>query len=280
MINAIATALTCCDFKKLTINLKYGVLITNLPLTKDEVDKQKFLNKFSMFQGNNPAEDYLVILTPEKIIFSSYHSSFTLTNFNLFMEMTDYFDLRKEDINNSDEDIIKENNIKNILTRFFNDEAKGNIFLRDKLAKYITEDFSKKADVWLKIDNINRNSISIENLRITFVYNEDVIYNALIENDIDLLTMTAKMHIKFDPYTTVEFKERPLMETHNEFYLMNSDNGLDYNIKFNIERDITTNIFTDIESMLTKFVPVRTSFPIDRNSNRYSIYYNMLSLLK
>ena len=88
-----------------------------------------------------------------------------------------------------------------------------------------------------------------------------------------------KLKIKFDPYTRIEFKDRYLNESYEEFSAMSGENGIDAMIRFDIERNISRNIFTDLYSLLNKFKPIHSNFTIDRNTENYILYYNALKLL-
>ena len=215
-----------------------------------------------------------------RIIFSSPVNTFTMTDFNLFLSMGMYFELNKSENQLTDENYqLKGNNIIEVLNAFFDNKVKGNYIFRDSLTKYICQNFDKKNDCWISIDNISREKIIIHNLRYSFMYNDDIIYNALIDNSRDLESGTCELKIKFDPYTRIEFKDRYLNESYEEFSAMSGENGIDAMIRFDIERNISRNIFTDLYSLLNKFKPIHSNFTIDRNTENYILYYNALKLL-
>ena len=278
-IKDLTSMLVNYDFRKFTINLKYGYLITNFPRLVPET-KDEFISKFSMFRNDNPENDYHIIFKDNRIIFSSPANTFTMTDFNLFLSMSMYFELNKSEKQLTDENYqLKGNNIIEILNVFFDSKVKGNYIFRDSLTKYICQNFDKKNDCWISIDNMTRKEIIIHNLRYSFMYNDDIIYNALIDNSRDLESGTCELKIKFDPYTRIEFKDRYLNESYEEFSAMSGENGLDAMIRFDIERNISRNIFTDLYSLLNKFKPIHSNFTIDRNTENYILYYNALKLL-
>lgn len=278
-IKDLTSMLVNYDFRKFTINLKYGYLITNFPRLVPET-KDEFISKFSMFRNDNPENDYHIIFKDNRIIFSSPVNTFTMTDFNLFLSMSMYFELNKSENQLTDENYqLKGNNIIEVLNAFFDSKVKGNYIFRDSLTKYICQNFDKKNDCWISIDNISREKIIIHNLRYSFMYNDDIIYNALIDNSRDLESGTCELKIKFDPYTRIEFKDRYLNESYEEFSAMSGENGLDAMIRFDIERNISRNIFTDLYSLLNKFKPIHSNFTIDRNTENYILYYNALKLL-
>lgn len=278
-IKDLTSMLVNYDFRKITINLKYGYLITNFPRLVPET-KDEFISKFSMFRNDNPENDYHIIFKDNRIIFSSPANTFTMTDFNLFLSMGMYFELNKSENQLTDENYqLKGNNIIEVLNAFFDNKVKGNYIFRDSLTKYICQNFDKKNDCWISIDNIAREKIIIHNLRYSFMYNDDIIYNALIDNSRDLESGTCELKIKFDPYTRIEFKDRYLNESYEEFSAMFGENGLDAMIRFDIERNISRNIFTDLYSLLNKFKPIHSNFTIDRNTENYILYYNALKLL-
>ena len=278
-IKDLTSMLVNYDFRKFTINLKYGYLITNFPRLVPET-KDEFVSKFSMFRNDNPENDYHIIFKDNRIIFSSPVNTFTMTDFNLFLSMSMYFELNKSENQLTDENYqLKGNNIIEVLNAFFDSKVKGNYIFRDSLTKYICQNFDKKNDCWISIDNISREKIIIHNLRYSFMYNDDIIYNALIDNSRDLESGTCELKIKFDPYTRIEFKDRYLNESYEEFSAMSGENGIDVMIRFDIERNISRNIFTDLYSLLNKFKPIHSNFTIDRNTENYILYYNALKLL-
>ena len=278
-IKDLTSMLVNYDFRKFTINLKYGYLITNFPRLVPET-KDEFISKFSMFRNDNPDNDYHIIFKDNRIIFSSPANTFTMTDFNLFLSMSTYFELNKSENQLTDENYqLKGNNIIEVLNAFFDNKVKGNYIFRDNLTKYICQNFDKKNDCWISIDNMTREKIIIHNLRYSFMYNDDIIYNALIDNSRDLESGTCELKIKFDPYTRIEFKDRYLNESYEEFSAMTGENGLDAMIRFDIERNISRNIFTDLYSLLNKFKPIHSNFTIDRNTENYILYYNALKLL-
>ena len=278
-IKDLTSMLVNYDFRKFTINLKYGYLITNFPRLVPET-KDEFISKFSMFRDDNPENDYQIIFNDNRIIFSSPANTFTMTDFNLFLSMGMYFELNKSENQLTDENYqLKGNNIIEVLSAFFDNKLKGNYIFRDSLTKYICHNFDKKNDCWISIDNMTREKIIIHNLRYSFMYNDDIIYNALIDNSRDLESGTCELKIKFDPYTRIEFKDRYLNESYEEFSAMSGENGLDAMIRFDIERNISRNIFTDLYSLLNKFKPIHSNFTIDRNTENYILYYNALKLL-
>lgn len=278
-IKDLTSMLVNYDFRKFTINLKYGYLITNFPRLVPET-KDEFISKFSMFRNDNPENDYHIIFKDNRIIFSSPANTFTMTDFNLFLSMGMYFELNKSENQLTDENYqLKGNNIIEVLNDFFDNKVKGNYIFRDNLTKYICQNFDKKNDCWISIDNMTREKIIIHNLRYSFMYNDNIIYNALIDNSRDLESGTCELKIKFDPYTRIEFKDRYLNESYEEFSAMSGENGLDTMIRFDIERNISRNIFTDLYSLLNKFKPIHSNFTIDRNTENYILYYNALKLL-
>ena len=278
-IKDLTSMLVNYDFRKFTINLKYGYLITNFPRLVPET-KDEFISKFSMFRNDNPENDYNIIFKDNRIIFSSPANTFTMTDFNLFLSMSMYFELNKSENQLTDENYqFKGNNIIEVLNAFFDSKVKGNYIFRDSLTKYICQNFDKKNDCWISIDNMTREKIIIHNLRYSFMYNDDIIYNALIDNSRDLESGTCELKIKFDPYTRIEFKDRYLNESYEEFSAMSGENGIDAMIRFDIERNISRNIFTDLYSLLNKFKPIHSNFTIDRNTENYILYYNALKLL-
>lgn len=278
-IKDLTSMLVNYDFRKFTINLKYGYLITNFPRLVPET-KDEFISKFSMFRNDNPENDYHIIFKDNRIIFSSPANTFTMTDFNLFLSMGMYFELNKSENQLTDENYqLKGNNIIEVLNDFFDNKVKGNYIFRDNLTKYICQNFDKKNDCWISIDNMTREKIIIHNLRYSFMYNDDIIYNALIDNSRDLESGTCELKIKFDPYTRIEFKDRYLNESYEEFSAMSGENGIDAMIRFDIERNISRNIFTDLYSLLNKFKPIHSNFTIDRNTENYILYYNALKLL-
>ena len=117
------------DFRKFTINLKYGYLITNFPRLVPET-KDEFISKFSMFsmfRNDNPENDYNIIFKDNRIIFSSPANTFTMTDFNLFLSMGMYFELNKSENQLTDENYqLKGNNIIEVLSAFFDNKVKGN----------------------------------------------------------------------------------------------------------------------------------------------------------
>ena len=278
-IKDLTSMLVNYDFRKFTINLKYGYLITNFPRLVPET-KDEFISKFSMFRNDNPENDYHIIFKDNRIIFSSPANTFTMTDFNLFLSMGMYFELNKSENQLTDENYqLKGNNIIEVLNDFFDNKVKGNYIFRDNLTKYICQNFDKKNDCWISIDNMTREKIIIHNLRYSFMYNDDIIYNALIDNSRDLESGTCELKIKFDPYTRIEFKDIYLNESYEEFSAMSGENGIDAMIRFDIERNISRNIFTDLYSLLNKFKPIHSNFTIDRNTENYILYYNALKLL-
>ena len=278
-IKDLTSMLVNYDFRKFTINLKYGYLITNFPRLVPET-KDEFISKFSMFRNDNPENDYHIIFKDNRIIFSSPANTFTMTDFNLFLSMGMYFELNKSENQLTDENYqLKGNNIIEVLNAFFDSKVKGNYIFRDSLTKYICQNFDKKNDCWISIDNIAREKIIIHNLRYSFMYNDDIIYNAVIDNSRDLESGTCELKIRFDPYTRIEFKDRYLNESYEEFSAMSGENGLDAMIRFDIEKNISRNIFTDLYSLLNKFKPIHSNFTIDRNTENYILYYNALKLL-
>lgn len=265
------------DFDRYNINLKYGVLVTSMP----EVENLDIFNKkYPMFRSENPSKDYIMIFKPDSITFSSPENNFTVTNFDLFFEMAEFFKINLYSIDKDSDDSLIENNIRNILNDFFNpNSVKGNHIFKDDLSKFITEDLSKKTESWIHVNNEFRRFVYIKNLRFNFLYDDSIIYNAVIDNQIDLETLTTELKIKFDPTTYIEFKDKPLNGIYEEYYAMMSDNGLDSQRKFAIQRNISRDIFTDLPSLLTKYQPMRSNFIIPRNSEMYRLYYNALKIL-
>lgn len=265
------------DFDRYNINLKYGVLVTCMP----EVENLDIFNKkYPMFRSENPSKDYIMIFKPDSITFSSPENNFTVTNFDLFFEMAEFFKINLYSIDKDSDDSLIENNIRNILNDFFNpNSVKGNHIFKDDLSKFITEDLNKKTESWIHINNEFRRFVYIKNLRFNFLYDDSIIYNAVIDNQIDLETLTTELKIKFDPTTYIEFKDKPLNGIYEEYYAMLSDNGLDSQRKFAIQRNISRDIFTDLPSLLTKYQPMRSNFIIPRNSEMYRLYYNALKIL-
>ena len=280
-IKEIIDCLLYYDFKLININLKYGVMITKFPSLANTGMGELFSKLYPIFGTNDPAKDYLIIFKPDEIIFTSHMNTFKVTNFRFFTEMISYFNILQRDVSSITDEgsAIREKNLKSIYSDFFLGETKGNIFFKDDLSKYICRNLSKKNEVWLSIDNQKMDKLEIKNLRFNFSHNDDIIYNALIDNQYDILSKTPQLRVKFDQFTTVEFIDRKLDETYDEFYMMNSDNGMDYNIKYGIEKNICSNVFNDINSLFSKFNPLISNFPIDRNSESYRLYYNILSLL-
>lgn len=265
------------DFDRYNINLKYGVLVTSMP----EIDNlETFNRKYPMFRSENPSKDYIMIFKPNSITFCAPENNFTVTNLDLFFEMVEFFKINTYTINQYSDDALIEDNIRNILNDFFNPKSvKGNYIFKDNLTKFITEDLSKKTETWIQINNEFRRFVYIKNLRFNFLYDDSIIYNALIDNQIDLETLSTELKIKFDPNTYIEFKDKPLTGIYEEYYAMMSDNGLDSQRKFAIQRNIARDIFTDLNSLLTKYQPMRSNFIIPRNSEMYRLYYNALKIL-
>ena len=265
------------DFDRYNINLKYGVLVTNMP----EVENlDTFNKKYPMFRSEDPSKDYIMIFKPDSVTFCSPENNFTVTNFDLFFEMVEFFKINIYNIDKDSDDALIEDHIRNILNDFFNpNSVKGNHIFKDNLSKFITEDLSKKTESWIHINNEFRRFVYIKNLRFNFLYDDSIIYNAVIDNQIDLETLSTELKIKFDPTTYIEFKDKPLAGIYEEYSAMMTDNGLDSQRKFAIQRNISRDIFTDLNSLLTKYQPMRSNFIIPRNSEMYRLYYNALKIL-
>ena len=276
-VNNLTDVLLYHDFDRYNINLKYGVLVTSMP----EVENlDTFNKKYPMFRSEDPSKDYIMIFRPDSVTFCSPENNFTVTNFDLFFEMVEFFKINIYNIDKDSDDALIEDHIRNILNDFFNpNSVKGNHIFKDNLSKFITEDLSKKTESWIHINNEFRRFIYIKNLRFNFLYDDSIIYNAVIDNQIDLETLTTELKIKFDPTTYIEFKDKPLAGIYEEYSAMMSDNGLDSQRKFAIQRNISRDIFTDLNSLLTKYQPMRSNFIIPRNSEMYRLYYNALKIL-
>ena len=276
-VNNLTDVLLYHDFDRYNINLKYGVLVTSMP----EVENlDTFNKKYPMFRSEDPSKDYIMIFRPDSVTFCSPENNFTVTNFDLFFEMVEFFKINIYNIDKDSDDALIEDHIRNILNDFFNpNSVKGNHIFKDNLSKFITEDLSKKTESWIHINNEFRRFVYIKNLRFNFLYDDSIIYNAVIDNQIDLETLTTELKIKFDPTTYIEFKDKPLAGIYEEYSAMMSDNGLDSQRKFAIQRNISRDIFTDLNSLLTKYQPMRSNFIIPRNSEMYRLYYNALKIL-
>lgn len=276
-VNNLTDVLLYHDFDRYNINLKYGVLVTSMP----EIDNlEKFNKKFPMFRSENPSKDYIMIFKPNSITFCAPENNFTVTNLDLFFEMVEFFKINIYNIDKDSDDALIEDHIRNILNDFFNpNSVKGNHIFKDNLSKFITEDLSKKTESWIHINNEFRRFVYIKNLRFNFLYDDSIIYNAVIDNQIDLETLSTELKIKFDPTTYIEFKDKPLAGIYEEYSAMMTDNGLDSQRKFAIQRNISRDIFTDLNSLLTKYQPMRSNFIIPRNSEMYRLYYNALKIL-
>ena len=246
-----------------------------------EIDNlEKFNKKYPMFRSENPSKDYIMIFKPNSITFCAPENNFTVTNLDLFFEMVEFFKINIYNIDKDSDDALIEDHIRNILNDFFNpNSVKGNHIFKDKLSKFITEDLSKKTESWIHINNEFRRFVYIKNLRFNFLYDDSIIYNAVIDNQIDLETLSTELKIKFDPTTYIEFKDKPLAGIYEEYSAMMTDNGLDSQRKFAIQRNISRDIFTDLNSLLTKYQPMRSNFIIPRNSEMYRLYYNALKIL-
>ena len=276
-VNNLTDVLLYHDFDRYNINLKYGVLVTSMP----EIDNLELFNKkYPMFRSENPSKDYIMIFKPNSITFCAPENNFTVTNLDLFFEMVEFFKINIYNIDKDSDDALIEDHIRNILNDFFNpNSVKGNHIFKDKLSKFITEDLSKKTESWIHINNEFRRFVYIKNLRFNFLYDDSIIYNAVIDNQIDLETLSTELKIKFDPTTYIEFKDKPLAGIYEEYSAMMTDNGLDSQRKFAIQRNISRDIFTDLNSLLTKYQPMRSNFIIPRNSEMYRLYYNALKIL-
>ena len=276
-VNNLTDVLLYHDFDRYNINLKYGVLVTSMP----EVENlDTFNKKYPMFRSEDPSKNYIMIFKPDSVTFCSPENNFTVTNFDLFFEMVEFFKINIYSIDKDSDDALIEDHIRNILNDFFNpNSVKGNHIFKDNLSKFITEDLSKKTESWIHINNEFRRFVYIKNLRFNFLYDDSIIYNALIDNQIDLETLTTELKIKFDPTTYIEFKDKPLAGIYEEYSAMMTDNGLDSQRKFAIQRNISRDIFTDLNSLLTKYQPMRSNFIIPRNSEMYRLYYNALKIL-
>ena len=276
-VNNLTDVLLYHDFDRYNINLKYGVLVTSMP----EVENlDTFNKKYPMFRSEDPSKDYIMIFRPDSVTFCSPENNFTVTNFDLFFEMVEFFKINIYSIDKYSDDALIEDHIRNILNDFFNpNSVKGNHIFKDKLSKFITEDLSKKTESWIHINNEFRRFVYIKNLRFNFLYDDSIIYNAVIDNQIDLETLSTELKIKFDPTTYIEFKDKPLAGIYEEYSAMMTDNGLDSQRKFAIQRNISRDIFTDLNSLLTKYQPMRSNFIIPRNSEMYRLYYNALKIL-
>lgn len=276
-VNNLTDVLLYHDFDRYNINLKYGVLVTNMP----EVENlDTFNKKYPMFRSEDPSKDYIMIFKPDSVTFCSPENNFTVTNFDLFFEMVEFFKINIYNIDKDSDDALIEDHIRNILNDFFNpNSVKGNHIFKDNLSKFITEDLSKKTESWIHINNEFRRFVYIKNLRFNFLYDDSIIYNAVIDNQIDLETLSTELKIKFDPTTYIEFKDKPLAGIYEEYSAMMTDNGLDSQRKFAIQRNISRDIFTDLNSLLTKYQPMRSNFIIPRNSEMYRLYYNALKIL-
>lgn len=276
-VNNLTDVLLYHDFDRYNINLKYGVLVTSMP----EIDNlEKFNKKYPMFRSENPSKDYIMIFKPNSITFCAPENNFTVTNLDLFFEMVEFFKINIYNIDKDSDDALIEEHIRNILNDFFNpNSVKGNHIFKDNLSKFITEDLSKKTESWIHINNEFRRFVYIKNLRFNFLYDDSIIYNAVIDNQIDLETFSTELKIKFDPTTYIEFKDKPLAGIYEEYSAMMTDNGLDSQRKFAIQRNISRDIFTDLNSLLTKYQPMRSNFIIPRNSEMYRLYYNALKIL-
>ena len=87
-VNNLTDVLLYHDFDRYNINLKYGVLVTSMP----EVENlDTFNKKYPMFRSEDPSKDYIMIFRPDSVTFCSPENNFTVTNFDLFFEMVEFF---------------------------------------------------------------------------------------------------------------------------------------------------------------------------------------------
>ena len=143
-------------------------MITKFPSLANTGMGELFRKLYPIFGTNDPAKDYLIIFKPDEIIFTSHMNTFKVTNFKFFTEMISYFNIIQRDVSSITDEgaAIREKNLKSIYSDFFLGEAKGNIFFKDDLSKYICRNLSKKNEVWLSIDNQKMDKLEIKNTKV------------------------------------------------------------------------------------------------------------------